>query len=222
MTSSVDLLEFFGNGSSGAVAARHVGVESSPKVRKSPRGRSIVITFFRRMFGAAMLDIATYEEVEADSAATTEALVVVVLSSLAAGIGARGAFGSGAALAFFARASVLVLLLWAGFALLTFEIGSRILPTPDTRTDVGELLRTLGFAATPGLIQIFGIFPGVTKPVFTLAIGWALVASVVAVRQALDYSSTRRAVAVCGLAGLLSFAFVTVLGLLFGPALAGS
>ena len=57
---------------------------------------------------------------------------------------------------------------------------------------------------------------------FTLAIGWALVASVVAVRQALDYSSTRRAVAVCGLAVLLSFAFITVLGLLFGPALAGS
>jgi hypothetical protein len=173
------------------------------------------------MIGAAMLDSATYEEVEADAAATTQALVIVVLSSLAAGIGARGALGSSAALAFFARASVIVLILWAGFALLTFEIGSRILPTPETRTDVGELLRALGFAATPGLIQVFGIFPGVKVPVFTVAIGWALAASVVAVRQALDYSSTRRAFAVCGLAVLLSVAFAVVLGLLFGPVLAG-
>jgi hypothetical protein len=176
--------------------------------------------FFRRMIGAAMLDAATYEDIEADRRATPQALAIVVLSSLAAGIGARGSSSAGLALAFFARATVVALLLWAGFAWLTFEIGARILPTANTRTDVGELLRTLGFAATPGLIQVFAIFTGATVPVFALAILWALAASVVAVRQALDYTSTRRALAVCGLAVALSLAFVVVLSVLFGPTLA--
>jgi hypothetical protein len=83
------------------------------------------------------------------------------------------------------------------------------------------LLRTLGFAATPGLVQVFGIVPGATVPVFTLAIVWALAASVVAVRQALDYKSTRRALAVCCLGLLLSFTIALVFGLFFGPLLAG-
>ncbi len=178
-------------------------------------------TFVHRLVGAAMLDAATYEEVEADRDATPQALAIVVFSSLAAGIGARGSTGGAATLAFFATASVMAVMMWAGFALLTFEVGARILPTAETRVDVGKLLRTLGFAATPGLIQVFGVFPGATVPVFTLAILWALVASVIAVRQALEYTSTSRAVAVCGLALVLSLAIAVVLGLLFGPTLSG-
>lgn len=178
-------------------------------------------TFIRRLAGAAMLDAATYEDVEADRAATPQALAVVVLSSLAAGVGARGSSGSAAMLALFASTSVIALMMWAAFALLTFEVGTRILPASDTRADLGELLRTLGFAATPGLIQVFGVVPGATVPVFTLAIGWALAASVVAVRQALDYRSTARALGVCGLGLALSLAVAAVLGLLFGPTLSG-
>lgn len=178
-------------------------------------------TFVRRLLGAAALDVATYEEVEADRAATPQALAVIVLSSLAAGIGARGSSGGAATFAFFATASVIALLTWAAFALLIFEVGARILPTPGTRVDVGELLRTLGFAATPGLIQVLGFFPGATVPVFTLAVVWSLAASVIAVRQALDYSSTGRALAVCSLGLLLSLAIAVVLGLVFGPTLSG-
>jgi hypothetical protein len=177
--------------------------------------------FFRRLVGAAMLNAATYEEVEADGTATSQALAVVVLSSLAAGIGARAWNGSSATLAFFASASVIALLTWATWALVTFEIGSRLLPTPDTHVDPGELLRTLGFAAAPGLIQVFAVLPGAMLPVFALAIVWALAASVVAVRQALDYTSTARALAVCGLGSILSLAIAAVLGLIFGPTLSG-
>jgi hypothetical protein len=168
-----------------------------------------------------MFDAATYEDVEADRGATPQALAIILFSSLAAGIGARGSSGAAATLSFFATASVMALITWVAFALLTFEIGARILPSADTRADVGELLRTLGFAATPGLIQVFGVFPGATVPVFTLAIAWALAASVVAVRQALDYTSTGRAVAVCGLGLLLSLVIALVLGLVFGPTLSG-
>jgi hypothetical protein len=178
-------------------------------------------TFVRRVFGAAMLDAATYEDVESDRAATAQAVAVVVLSSLAAGIGARGSAGGRATLTFFAGASVIALLAWAAFALVTFQVGARILPTPDTRVDVGELLRTLGFAAAPGLIQVFGVLPGVTIPAFSLALVWAFAASVIAVKQALDYTSTARALAVCGLAWMLSLVVALVLGLLFGPTLSG-
>jgi hypothetical protein len=178
-------------------------------------------TFFRRLAGAAMLDAETYEEVEADRTATAQALAVVVFSSLAAGIGAKGMNGGASVLVFFASASVIALLTWAAWALLTFEIGSRLLPTSNTRVDPGELLRTLGFAATPGLVQVFGVLPGARVPVFVIAIVWALAASVMAVRQALDYTSTTRAIAVCTAGLILSLALAVVLGLVFGPTLSG-
>src|SRR5262245_4483086 len=121
-------------------------------------------TFLQRLVGAAALDSAIYEEVEADRAATGQAFVVVVISSLAAGIGARG-FG-GASLANVFLISIVALLSWAAWALVTFEVGARILPQPQTRSDVGELLRTIGFASTPGVLRVLGVLPGVTIPVF--------------------------------------------------------
>jgi hypothetical protein len=178
-------------------------------------------TFFRRLLGAALLDPATYEDVEADRAATAQALAVVVFSSLAAGIGARGASGGTAALTFFAGASQLALMAWAAYALVIFEIGAHILPTSNTRVDVGELLRTLGFAATPGLIQVLGILPGAAIPAFTLAVVWTLAASVVAVRQALDFTSTGRALAVCGLALSLTATLAIGLAFMAGVTLSG-
>jgi hypothetical protein len=178
-------------------------------------------TFFHRLIGAAALDAATYEEVEADRSATPQALAIVVFSSVAAGIGAKGISGGPATLTFFAGASVIALLAWATWALVMFEIGGRILPTKDTRVDVGELLRTLGFAATPGLIQVFGVLPGARVPAFALAIAWTIAATVVAVRQALDYTSTGRAVAVCVLGWTISLSFAIVIGLLFGTTLSG-
>jgi len=178
--------------------------------------------FVRRLIGAAMLDVATFEEVEADRSATPQALAIVVFSGLAAAIGARGFSSGTVTVASLAAAGTIAFMSWAAFALVIFEIGARILPGAETRVDVGELLRTLGFAATPGLIQIFGVFPRATVPVFTLAIIWALAASVVAVRQALDYTSTGRALAVCGLALSLSLTIAIVMGVMIGPTLSGS
>ena len=56
------------------------------------------------------------------------------------------------------------------------------------------------FAASPGLLQVFALFPSLTLPVFVGTWIWMLAAMVVAVRQALDYSSTLRALVVCALA----------------------
>jgi hypothetical protein len=162
------------------------------------------------------LDPAIYEEVEADSSATTQAFVVVLLSSLAAGVGARG-FGQTSILniGFIATLSLLA---WAAWALVTFEIGVNLLPGRETRSSVGELLRTLGFASTPGLMRALGVLPAVTLPVFAVSSVWMLVAMIVAVRHALDYTSTARAVAVCVVGWILALTIAIGIGFLFAPA----
>jgi hypothetical protein len=174
-------------------------------------------TFLQRLLGAAALDTAIYEEVEADGNATIQACATVVLSSLAAGVGARG-FGSGMVTQI-AFISTIALLAWAAWALITFEIGVRLMPQPQTRSNVGELLRTIGFATAPGCLRVLGVLPGVTIPVFAVTSIWMLATMVVAVRQALDYRSTGRAVAVCGLGWVLILTITIVLGLAFGPSL---
>src|SRR4051794_19018715 len=103
-------------------------------------------SFLQRLIGAAALDPAIYEEVEADSGALSQAMLVVVLASLSAGVGAVGLGGSIAAAPLFA---VVALMSWASWAFVPLEVGSRVMPTADTRVSLGQLLRTIGFAATP-------------------------------------------------------------------------
>lgn len=170
-----------------------------------------------RLLGALALDPVIYEEVEADRGATGQALLVVVLSSVGAGIGARGL--DGGSLKSMVFISAVALLAWAAWALVTFQIGARLMSEPQTKADVGELLRTIGFSAAPGMLRIFGIVPGAAIPAFAITAVWMLVAMIVAVRQALDYKSTMRAVAVCGLGWALAIAIAVALGLLFGPTL---
>ena len=168
-------------------------------------------TFAHRLMGASVFDVDTYEEVEADRTATTQALVVVLASSLAGGIGVSGFIHDGRPIVegIFVW-SAISLIAWASWALLVFEIGGRLLPEPDTRVDVGELLRTIGFASAPGMLRVFGVVPDFALPVFALTTAWMLVAMVVAVRQALDYKSTARAVGVCTLG--LALALLVVFG----------
>jgi len=92
------------------------------------------------------------------------------------------------------------------------------MPEPGTHADVGELMRTIGFSSAPGMLRIFGIVPGATIPAFAVTAVWMLVTMVVAVRQALDYKSTARAVAVCALGWALAVGIAVALGLVFGPA----
>ena len=150
-------------------------------------------SFSDRMIRAAKLDVHVYEEVEADKGALGHAMSVVVLSSIAAGVGSIASAGLGGIL----MGTITALVAWYLWAWLTYLIGTKLLPEPQTRADVGELLRTIGFSSTPGLIRVLGIIPGLANLVFLIASVWMLVAMVIAVRQALDYSSTLRAIGVC-------------------------
>jgi len=161
-----------------------------------------------RIFRAAKLDANLYEEVEADKSALSQAIVVVVLSSLAAGIGSISDAGLGG----IALGSIAALIGWLIWAYLTYIIGTKLLPTPGTKSDYGELLRTTGFSSAPGLIRILAIIPGLAGIVFLVAGIWMLVAMIIAVRQALDYKSTMRALGVCIIGWIIQ---AVVLGIFF-------
>lgn len=163
--------------------------------------------FTERMIRAAKLDVALYEEVEADAGALGQAMGVVVLSGLAAGIG--GAAERGVAVILFGAAGALAG--WFVWAYVTWLVGTKLLPEPQTRSDPRELLRTIGFSSSPGLIRVLGIVPFLVGPVFLVSAVWMLVAMVIAVRQALDYTSTWRALAVCGIGWLLQAAVLAIL-----------
>jgi hypothetical protein len=171
-------------------------------------------SFISRMVRAARLEARVYEEVEADTGAMGQALGVVLLSSIAAGLGnfVRGGL-SGLILG-----TVTALLGWYVWAYLIYLIGAKLLPAPQTQTSHGELLRTLGFASAPGVLRVVGVLPGLTGAAFLVAALWMLITTVIAVRQALDYESTARAVGVCLIGWLVQMLMLLVLLLLFGQA----
>ncbi len=162
-----------------------------------------------RIIRAAKLDVNLYEEVEADKGAFWQAMTVVVLSSIAAGIGSITKVGLGGILIL----TIASLVGWYLWALLTYFIGTKLLPEPQTKADIGELLRTIGFSSSPGLIRVFGIIPGLGIIVYPAALIWMLVAMIIAVRQALDYKSTLRAIGVCVISWVIQ---MLILIFLFG------
>ena len=170
--------------------------------------------FLYRLMGAAALDGGCFESVENSPRVTRQAAAAVLLSSVAAGVGAGGIDP-----VTFVLTSSVALVTWVAWAMLACQIGTRLLPGPETSATLGQLLRTTGFAAAPGLLQVFALLPAMAVPVFSVTTAWMFAAMVVGVRHALDYRSTRQALAVCGLAAGLCVSMAVVAGLLFGPAL---
>lgn len=164
--------------------------------------------FFEKMIRAAKLDINLYEEVEADKSALFESMMVVVIASVAAGIGVIWKAG----LSGLITGTLTALIGWLIWSYITFIVGTKLLPTPATKTDYGELLRTIGFSSSPGLIRVIGIIPGLSGIVFFISGIWMLITMVVAVRQALDYTSTLRAIGVCIIGWIIQ---AIVLGIFF-------
>ncbi|MBI2956473.1 MAG: YIP1 family protein [Acidobacteria bacterium] len=170
-------------------------------------------SFAERMIGAAKLDIHTYEEVEADPAATTQALIVVILYTLSAGVGVSLAGGPATGILPLARDVVLTLFGWVLWAAMIFVIGTKLLPEPETKSNIGELMRTIGFATTPGILLIgLAAPPPIGGLLALVVLIWLLVAFVIAVRQALDYKSTWRAIGVVLIGAVANGILVALLG----------
>lgn len=165
-------------------------------------------SFTDRMMGAARLDVRTYEEVENDAGGTGQAMLVVLLSSLAGGIGVSslGVPGPGGVVG----GIIAALAGWIVWAFLSYFIGTRLLPEPQTKADLGQLLRTTGFAQAPGILRVLGFIPGLGVLILLIISIWMLVTMVIAVRQALDYTSTLRAVGVCLVGWIVSLVIAFV------------
>jgi hypothetical protein len=168
--------------------------------------------FVNRIIRACKLDVSLYEEVEADTSATFQAALVVVLSSLAAGVGALSLGASN-----FLMAPLISLISWYIWAYLIYLIGTKLFPEKDTKADHGQLLRTIGFSSAPGLIRIFGFTPELMSITFIGAGVWMLIAMVIAVRQALDYQSTWRAIGVVVIGFLVQAIILIMIFRIFGP-----
>ncbi|NIP38187.1 MAG: hypothetical protein GWO07_04225 [Candidatus Dadabacteria bacterium] len=166
---------------------------------------------FERMIRAAKLDVDLYEEVEADKSTMGQAVLVVIISNLAAGLGRFGELDLAGIVIF----TVLSLAGWFIWAYITYIVGTKLLPQPQTKTDHGELLRTIGFSSCPGVLRAFYFIPVVGVIITFIAIVWMLVTMIIAVRQALDYDSTLRAVGVCIIGWIIQWFFVLLLSSFF-------
>ena len=164
----------------------------------------------QRMIGAARLDAHTFEEVEDDQNATRQAMLVVIIVSIAAAIGGLTAADNLFAGLIFGIARGLVG--WALWALVTYWVGTTILKTPGTDANWGQLARTTGFAQTPGVFQVFAFIPFIGGLIALVASIWQLVAMVRAVRHALDYESTLRAVGVVVIGFVVVIIPLTIVG----------
>ena len=150
-----------------------------------------------RMIRAAKLDTSLYEEVEKDTKATNQALTVVIIASICAGIGqAIGGIGVGGIIVGLVVGVITALIGWFIWSYITYFIGTRLFKGPKTKATYGELLRCIGFSNSPGTLRILSFIPIVGVIIAFIAGLWSLVAMVIAVRQALDFS-TGRAIATC-------------------------
>ena len=143
--------------------------------------------FFIRLFRAAKLDAEFYEELVVDSDYLIQSASVIILYSLASGIGnytSRGMTG-------FILGTIIALISWLLYAYLTFFIANQLLEIKETRVDIGELLRITGFASAPGLLRIFGLVPVLFNIVFIISTIWMLLTMIAAIKQAYELDLLR-------------------------------
>ncbi|HEX8393615.1 MAG TPA: Yip1 family protein [Longimicrobium sp.] len=166
-------------------------------------------TFTQRMMGAAMLNVATYEEVEHDRTATGQAAGVVALVAVASALGAARSGGPG-----MVSALISALVGWAAWSAVTYFVGTRLF---HGTADWGEMARTIGFAQTPGLLSLLGWIPILGGLFALVGAIWTLVCVIVAIRQALDFD-TGKAIGTAVVGFLVYVAISVAVGLLFGGA----
>ncbi len=197
-----------------ALAFQEFVPDAEYEVRHMDRnGEDNMDTFQDRILRAAKLDADLYDEVEADRDAMGQAVGVVVLSSIAAGIGTitRGGFGG------ILFGTIFAIFGWYVWAYVTHLIGTKYLQEGERRPDFMTLLRIIGFSSSPGLIRVLGVIPGLTWIVFLIASIWMLIAMAIAVKQAFGHENTSRAFGVCLAGWIIQSVILLLLFSILGP-----
>jgi hypothetical protein len=146
--------------------------------------------YIDRIIRAIKLDGSLYAEVAADRNSLGQAIGIVALSSLASGMGlSKGGVE-------IVSIMILVFVVWWVWSLIAYTIGTRLLAESQTHVDYLGLLRAVGFAHAPGILQICGLIPVPTLRVLASVFItiWTLIAIVVSLRQALSYTTLFRAI----------------------------
>lgn len=174
-----------------------------------------------RVVRAAMLDVDLYEEVEAETTLTQEALIVVILVSIASGIGSflAGLIGGdiGAAVLGLILGVVMGVLGYYIWAYVTYFVGTNLF---EGTADVGEMLRTLGYASGPRVLGVLAFIPCLGPLAALVGALWALVTGVVAVRQALDFD-TGKAILTVIIGWVIVFIITLVVSVVLGAGALG-
>ena len=167
--------------------------------------------FFLRAFRAAKLDATVFDEVIENAKLMTQAIIVVFLYGVAVSYGTFGRAG----VAGINSAIFITLIGWYIWAFSTYMIGVRLFPETGTTADRKAFMRAMGFASSPGWLRLAGLVPGVGGAVFAVISIWMVVAAVVAVKKALNYTSTQRAAAITIVCWILSTLFQGLLYIMF-------
>jgi hypothetical protein len=176
-----------------------------------------------RMIRAARLDSSLYEEVEKDAKATNQAVLVVVIASICSGIGnaisGQMTGGLGGLVIGLVAGAISALVGWLIWSFITYFIGTRLLKGPQTEATYGQLLRCIGFSDTPQILGILSFIPMLGWVISLIAAIWSLIAMVIGVRQALDFS-TGRAVATCIVGFIVLVIILALVAMLTGTLIA--
>lgn len=179
-------------------------------MNRSPMAQSII----DRAIGIVKLDDATYESIEHDQAATTQAAVVVAIAAVAGGIGALDDGFSG-----LIGGIILGILGWFVISACVYFAGTKLIPSGATEADMGQVLRLIGFAQVVGIANILGFVPVVGAIIAVIAAIWGIVVTVKAIKHALEMS-TGRAIATAILAWVVFIVVAVIIAAIFGTGVA--
>jgi hypothetical protein len=169
----------------------------------------MISIFFNRVYRSIKIDPDVYDEVQKDKNATLSAGIVVVISSLAAGVAAKQLGASS-----FIFAPILSLVSWFVWAYIVYFVGVKLFPDVKTKTTHAALLRAIGFSSAPGIIRVFGFTPELMTVTFIGSALWMLACMVVAVRQTLNFKSLWKALGVVIMSWFVqAFALISMLAL---------
>ena len=140
---------------------------------------------FNRIVGVFKLDVKTFEEIEHDTTATSQALLIVAIVSLLSGLGSGFSsrfLGNGSFFGRFIGTLIWGFIGWLLWSAVTYFVGTKFF---GGKADLPEMLRVIGYAYAP---QVLGIIPCVGGIVGGI---WSLVAGFFAVRQGLDLDNVK-------------------------------
>jgi len=171
-----------------------------------------------RIMRAIRLDWTVFREIAEDRNAMTEAAIIVIVVTLLSGIGTLiGALIAdiefGTALLGLLSTWLIsgILLGWILWAVLTYFVGTMFF---QGKSDIPEMMRVLGYANAPNLLGIFGFIPCVGWIIALAGAILALIAGVIAVREAMEFDTTKAIITV-----VISWVIAFVLSLIIGSIL---